>query len=551
MILTYIFKIYQWLKRHEETVLIGLFTTTIIFATFVYYCIYQLDLIDAIIFSISLFALDTKIPNDFGIDYPAVEWKLIYFSSFTGFLTTFLTVTLIFMDKIFSNWNVKRIQKQKDFILVLGLGHNNKIYIESELTSNTKTNILVIEQNQNNQYIETLRQKNVGIIIGDATDKYLLNTINLTNSKHIIISVGNDVKNLEITTQLLDINNKLKLYTNLEDRNLRHFHDENRLLQGNNIKLYSYYEDTSRELFETYDIDGNSNHIITSNEDYSIIIIGNNKLAYEIIYQACIMGQLPNENQLTIHCVDNDVNLFKQNIELMYTEINNVPNVNINYIELDFKSKDFYVHDFWHNCNLTNIILCYENEQSNLDIIANLANITYLQEITERKLNTNILLNSFSSYNISHAINCNNNSLNNFFIFGLKSDICTNEYLIAGKRDSNAKSINDFYNKNATKDQQKDWLERSYFEKESNRACADHIKIKQKYFKNNLDNNNKEILAKCEHNRWNAFHFLHGWKYSKTKNKQLKHHNCLLPYKELSEDYKQYDRDIVNISLTL
>ena len=41
-----------------------------------------------------------------------------------------------------------------------------------------------------------------------------------------------------------------------------------------------------------------------------------------------------------------------------------------------------------------------------------------------------------------------------------------------------------------------------------------------------------EKLIRSEHNRWNAFHYLHGWRYSETKNKAFKEHNCLLPLNE-------------------
>ncbi len=46
-------------------------------------------------------------------------------------------------------------------------------------------------------------------------------------------------------------------------------------------------------------IDGKSNEILSSNDEYSIVILGNTNLSYEVILQACIMGQLPNENKLS------------------------------------------------------------------------------------------------------------------------------------------------------------------------------------------------------------------------------------------------------------
>ncbi|MGI2174565.1 NAD-binding protein [Shewanella ulleungensis] len=41
-----------------------------------------------------------------------------------------------------------------------------------------------------------------------------------------------------------------------------------------------------------------------------------------------------------------------------------------------------------------------------------------------------------------------------------------------------------------------------------------------------------EKLIRSEHNRWNAFHYLNGWKYNETKSKPKKQHDCLMPLAE-------------------
>lgn len=428
-------------------------------------------------------------------------------------------------------------------IIVCGLGSNNRVYLDSEIKDNN-TNIIIIEQNKDNPYIESYISQGLGIIIGDATDEVLLDTLNLSKAKHLLVSVGKDMTNLEITTQLLNKSNNTKLYIHLEDRSLRHFHKEQGVLQGNNIKLYSYYEESSRELFEQFDIDGFDNSIINSNDDFSIAIIGNTNLSYEVISQACIMGQLPNENKLTIYCIDKDINEFRQSVELNYTQIQNVPNVELKYISFDINSKEFYEDSLWKN-NLTNIIVCFENDQINLDIASNLANITYLEKIADNKLKTNIIISMFNEYSLSNIIKNNNQTFNNFYIFGNTNHICNKKYIINEQRDKRAIATNKVY-KQKNPDYGKDWNKLTYFEKESNRASADHIKIKYKYLQIKSDNKAKELLAKCEHNRWNSYHFLNGYRLNETKNHSKKLHNCLIDYDSLTEEYKDYDREMIS-----
>lgn len=471
-------------------------------------------------------------------------WKL--FDAGATFLSAYVIVygaiKLFNLQNLFKFYYYNKFDKNT--IIVLGLGNETKTYIDSELKSKNK--IIVIEHNKDNIFINSyMKTENVSVLIANPTEQSILQKLNLKTKKHIIISLGNDMNNLEVVSQILNCNINTKIYVHIEDRNLRHFHKENGLLKGSNIKIYSYYEDTSRALFDKYDVDGDNNTIIQSNELYSIVIVGNTSLAYEVIAQACIMGQLPHENKLFIYCLDQYPEEFKKSIDLNYTEIHNIPNIELKYIKLDCNSKDFYEQDIWYKKNLTNIILCFKDEQLNLSIAANLANITYLSFIEEKQLETKILIAMFNDYNFSNNFESNDEYFRNFFVFGQKEKICTKEYLIDEIRDIYAKATNEIYNENNSKEKIKKWEELSYHEKESNRASADHIKIKQKYLKIDSSDEAKELLAKCEHNRWNAYHFLNGWKYNENTNKSKKLHNCLIDYKYLNEKTKDYDRDMV------
>jgi hypothetical protein len=57
-----------------------------------------------------------------------------------------------------------------------------------------------------------------------------------------------------------------------------------------------------------------------------------------------------------------------------------------------------------------------------------------------------------------------------------------------------------------------------------------------------------ETLSKMEHNRWAAHMLLNGWKYSAKRDDKRKLHTDLIPFEELSDEVKQYDRNtILNI----
>ena len=56
-------------------------------------------------------------------------------------------------------------------------------------------------------------------------------------------------------------------------------------------------------------------------------------------------------------------------------------------------------------------------------------------------------------------------------------------------------------------------------------------------------NNLVEAMAKNVHEVWAQSRMEQGWTYGQERNDQLKHHPCLIPYEELPEVEKAYDRD--------
>ena len=52
-----------------------------------------------------------------------------------------------------------------------------------------------------------------------------------------------------------------------------------------------------------------------------------------------------------------------------------------------------------------------------------------------------------------------------------------------------------------------------------------------------------ELLAKNTHEVWAAERIAQGWKYGQTRRDDTKEHPCLIPYDQLPESEKVYDRN--------
>ena len=52
-----------------------------------------------------------------------------------------------------------------------------------------------------------------------------------------------------------------------------------------------------------------------------------------------------------------------------------------------------------------------------------------------------------------------------------------------------------------------------------------------------------EKMSKNVHEVWSETRIQQGWTYGKQRNDELKTHPCLVPYEELPESEKEYDRN--------
>jgi hypothetical protein len=98
--------------------------------------------------------------------------------------------------------------------------------------------------------------------------------------------------------------------------------------------------------------------------------------------------------------------------------------------------------------------------------------------------------------------------------------------------------------------------------RESNRSSADHIEVKLRAVGRTLvpraegiaaplSEDEIELLACIEHNRWWAERALDGWQYSQNRDDSLRRHHNMLPYDDLDQETKDNDKKNVRKMLAI
>jgi hypothetical protein len=239
---------------------------------------------------------------------------------------------------------------------------------------------------------------------------------------------------------------------------------------------------------------------------------------------------------------------------------------NLTMIESDITSKDFLTGVFLKEVPtippVSMIYICIDNAETSITAAITLAGIPSFKGIpmVVRSTYDDGLTRIFTS------LAQNNAELSHIRTFPLVSNDCAKPLIIGGMREILAAAIHDNYRalriaQNSTPaddPSMKPWHELDEDFKQSNRKQADDMYNKlsaincwlepliawdEPLFK--FTDKEVEKLAELEHLRWNEERIAEGWKFGPIKNKDQKITPWLIPYDQLPEEMKEFDRDPV------
>lgn len=472
-----------------------------------------------------------------------------------------ILVTLIVLGGVFKiiktiffeQYTLLNVLLRRRHIISVGLGEKG-IRILKDLKKCHQTTGVAIEKEKDHDNSGPARRHGHSVLFGDATSKEVLVESGIRRAKNFICFLENEQTTLEIAKNIHEIyskkqiNNHLECFLHLDNARLIDMMQGSQILQNRsnlNFRFFNRHRMIARNFFTNFAEDYQRE--ISQNKNFKISIFGFSETSLQLLLQALRVLHFPNYLKLEIEIIDENSEkksrLFKEN----YPKAEKIA-------AISFKKFEGFYSDFFKSktdANTENVIIFgYEQDRDNLAAALEIQNLTPTENFRIYTLNTN-----------SDSMNAllKNGGEMRIHFFGNLDYVCRTELITREKQDSIAMACHNDYLKlqkmvaSESAAYKTPWEDLSEDAKNANRAQADHIIYKLAALGKNLHSignlnftdEETEILAKTEHERWNAHRYLNGWDFGEKRDDLLKLHPSLVPWEKLPESEKQKDRDTI------
>jgi len=289
-----------------------------------------------------------------------------------------------------------------------------------------------------------------------------------------------------------------------------------------------------------------------------MLVVGLGHVGDNLIVQAARKWQpeyIKKRDRLHITIVDKDVEVKNQLLCSRYPQLEDVCEFSVVEVDINY---EFYKSQILLNPELTSDItsayVCLDQDYLGLSVALLLCKHLRSKEVP-------IVLQTDQDSGLATLLS--GERFDNLHIFGLLDWACRPELILGGIREVLARANHEEYlihqkklglNPNINHSMVP-WEELPDGLKESNRLQADHIGVKLKAIGCGIapltdwdagsfefSPKEKELMAEMEHERWVKERLGDGWKFGPKKDIEEKISPHLIPWKQLSEDIKEYDR---------
>ncbi len=500
---------------------------------------------------------------------PSVEpqelaWQMIVVKILVIILL-FRVLMKIVLAVFHEQFTALRVSFKRQHTIVIGAGDNATLLL-SDYRKRTGQGAVVVEIDENNKNIATLKAQGHLVIIGDAGEIDTLHSAGVSKAHNLICFTHNPSFNAKVNAIARKANQGnrdkhiLNSYLHLNNPRLLHLiPNQNALIAVDHVETHFFNIDRmiARQFFHQLALDLGKT-LQSPEKTFRFLVFGATPTAYELILQGLRVFHLLSEQRS--ECV-----IFCEEAEAQKAQFAD------RYPQAKFIA-NFYFSEFNH-CYSDLLHRYVYREDNKMEVIAVVAmadddsnlNVTY--ELLDQSSQSDFpiyCLNRGSSELPELLAQLSNQPRLHYF--GRQQDFCRVELITGEKQDDLAKAIHCDYLRQVSEANgepveseseayQRAWDNLPEDAKDANRAQADHILYKL-ILTGKLDafrasgrvffsEEECEQLAMTEHHRWMAHRYLNGWRFGEKRDDWRKFHPSLIAWDELSEAEKQKDRDTI------
>ncbi|MFC1875220.1 NAD-binding protein [Chloroflexota bacterium] len=465
-----------------------------------------------------------------------------------------------------------RLRFLKDHTIICGLGRKGLLLCKGFLEREER--VVVIEQNRNNSRLGQCKKLGATVLIGNATDPELLQRARIQKAKYLISVCGNDGANAEVAVNARQLvwnrqGKALSCLIHIFDLQLRNLLREREIMMGRldafTLGFFNVFESGARVLLEEYPPFNKTGEELSSRPH--IVVVGVGRMGESLVVNVARNWRDRDNTsgeRLRITLIDREANKKRESLCFRYPQLERV--CELVPVQMDIKSPEFERAEFLFDgqgcCDVMMIYICLDDDSNALS-----AALTLRQRV--RALEIPIVLRTTHDAGLATLLRGEKDKRGSFVsvhAFGLLDRTCTPDLALRSTYEILAHAIHEEYLRHMkeqgstpqTNPSMVPWEELPESLKESNRAQAEHIRVKLETIGCDIAMSTDwdaplfefspkevELLAEMEHERWVDERLRKGWKYGPTKDDKVKIHPCLAPWNELPDDEKDKDRDAV------
>lgn len=471
----------------------------------------------------------------------------------------------------------RKLRLLKDHTIVCGLGRKGFQLVQQ--LHQRRTPVVVVEIDEGDDSIPTCRAMGITVLVGDATTDHLLRKAGVPRASRLIAVCRDDSVNIEIAMQARrivaaskrDASRPLACYIHIIDLKLAELFRQHKIFSCGSdpfeARIFSFYDNSARDLLMRNPLDVDPHRDGGDSETAHLVIIGFGQMGESVALQAARIGHFASGKRLRITIIDPAADERRQSLLARYPQLEQV-------VELAFESRSIEHPDVrqqlsaWATSSDQRLILaiCVDDDPQALSIALNLPPVL-------RDAETPVFVRQSEQKGLATLLNdrlTEGPAGLHVTSFGAPEVSAGLEQILQEKLDVLARAIHERYVAHRKADGAADgsdlamqpWSQLDAGLKSSNRQQADHIDVKLRAIHcrrigakdpvpagaqpfTGFSPDEVELLARMEHARWCADRLLAGWQLGEKADKPRRISPHLVPFDQLTEEIKQYDRDAV------